>query len=244
MQRVSSAEACPTCGYPVQRAAPSRTSYELLVDAVRRATSMEGLVTAVAFGAIFAALGFAGAVWLVVVAAIVGYYFAIVAHVGDGKAGLPGPSDATDDWLEIAGMATRGILCVLVSLVPWLVWLRLHAETSVATSAALILAGQLYMPAVVLSIALSNNGLAVVWPIAWGQVIARAPLAYVRFLGLWLVSVAAGGIVYVVTDTLFGDVFLVSAFARCAAWCLFAFAQAALVGGYIRSHAAELGWGG
>jgi hypothetical protein len=175
--------------------------------------------------------------------ALVGYYFTIIHHVGDGRDGLPGPSDATEDFFDIAGFAARGILCAGLGLLPWLGWVLVaHDPPRGALTIALLVAGQTYMPAALLAVVFSSNGLAAAWPPAWIAVISRAPHAYLRFVGLWLGSVMVGAALCVATLGVLGDAMLGGAWLAATVWGLYWFAQAGLVGNFIRSNAGRFSW--
>jgi len=229
-------KACPRCGYAVRAAAPHRSGSAQALDAVRRVVSLEGLTTAAGFAVPAAVAAFVPALLIFWVSAVVGYYFTIIHHVGAGHSGLPGPSDATDDWVETIGFALRGVLCVAVGAAPLLVWVHAHHELpSGGVLLALLLAGQLYMPAALLAVALSNRGLAVLWPVAWVRIVARAPLAYARFVVLWVVSLVMVALIVATTRQLLADVnVLLGNYLAAFVWGLCLFAQAALVGNYLR----------
>src|SRR4051812_21864310 len=91
---------CPECGHLVVASAPVLDSASKLKDAFRRVRSVEGLTTAAAFAIGFGLSRFIGIVLLLYLAAVVGFFFPIVRYVGDGHAGMPGPSDAVDSWGE------------------------------------------------------------------------------------------------------------------------------------------------
>jgi len=246
---------CPACGHLVVRASPVLSSGSKLGDAARRVWSMEGLTTALGFAFAFMGSRYVFVLGVFYVAAVVGYYFTIIRHVGDGQDGLPGPSDAVDSWTETVGVFVQGALCVAVGLVPlWLWFVVAHDFPSAGTTIALIVVGQLYMPAALLATALSNRALAVAWPPMWIAIVARAPRRYVEFAGLWLVSMIAGAIVYGATSWIvdgalslggtetplrwWGFGALLAAFI----WDLFLFGQAALVGIYLRENKSAFGW--
>jgi hypothetical protein len=240
----------------VVTAAPTLTAGNKVIDAIRHVYGMEGLTTAGAFAIAFALSRWMPIFVLFYISALVGYYVAIVRHVGNGHADLPGPSDAVDSWTETVAGALQGVLCLAVGLLPVLLWLvATHDLPSPLGIAILVVIGQLYMPAALLAMTLSNRALAVIWPPAWIVVIARAPRRYAEFAGLWLLSVAIGGILYFATAWLvdgqmslaitneaplqtFGLGALVAAFV----WNLFLFGQAVLVGMFLRENQAELGF--
>lgn len=234
---------CPACGHAVARAAPMLTAEHSVRDAVRRVASVEGITTAGGFAVAYMLARWVPVFAIFYLSALVAYYFTIIHHVGDGHGGLPGPSDAAEDWLEVGGFALRGVLCVLLGVLPvagW--WLATRELPSAATTAALAVAAQLYMPAAVLAVTLSGNGLAVAWPPAWIAIIARAPRAYARFVGLWIGSLAVGALVCIATLELLGDAMFLGAWLAATVWALYWFAQAGLVGNFMRANAQAFGW--
>lgn len=253
---MSNRATCPACGCEVVKWMPAQSSRDKIADALRRVWSMEGLTTAAGFALFFMLSRYVVVFVVFYGAGLVGYYFGIVHHVGDGEDGLPGPSDAVDDWAGTVALFLKGVLCACAGLLPLLGWLiATHDLPGTAGTIALVVAGQLYMPAAILAVTVSNRALAVAWPPAWIAIVARAPRAYLRFAGLWLASVAAFAVVYVATSTFVdGGLSLTStteaplatwglgALAGSFIWTLFAFAQASLVGLYIRENAAQFGW--
>lgn len=253
--RTSSRAACPACGHLVVKASPVLTGPQQLRDAARRVASTEGITTATAF-----AIAFMVSRWLPIfavfyAAAVVGYYFFIIHHVGDGGDGLPGPSDAVDSWTENVGLALRGIAVVAIGGLPLYLWfVATHDLPRFSVAIALVALGQLYVPAAILAIAITNQALAAVWPPTWFAVIRRAPRAYGRFALRWLATVAVGLAIGAVTSPLvdgsFGlhrttseplATYGLGALAASFVWNLYAFAQAALVGLFLRENREAFG---
>lgn len=235
--------ACPTCGHAVHKASPALGAADSIRDAVRRVASLEGVTTAAGFAVAYMLARWVSVFGIFYLSALVGYYFTIIHHVGDGRDGLPGPSDATEDWLEVAGFAARGVLCAGLGLLPAIAWLVATRDLPHgATAVVLLVLGQIYMPAALLAVSFSGNGLAVAWPPAWIAIISRAPRAYFRFVGLWLGSVIAGAALCAATLAVLGDAMLVGAWLAATLWALYWFAQAGLVGNFVRSNAETFGW--
>jgi hypothetical protein len=248
--RTSSRAACPACGHLVVKASPVLAGGDQLRDAVRRVASVEGLTTATAF-----AIAFAASRWLPIfavfyAAAVVGYYFFIIHHVGDGGDGLPGPSDAVDSWTENIGLVLRGLAIVVIGGLPVYLWFVVtHDLPRPAVALALVALGQLYVPAAILAVAITNQTFAAVWPPTWFAVIRRAPGAYSRFALRWLATVAIGLVIVAITSPLVdGSLGLartsseplatygLGALAASFVWNLFVFAQAVLVGLFLREN--------
>jgi hypothetical protein len=217
--------------------------------------SVEGLTTAAAF-----AIAFAVSRWLPILgvfyaAAVVGYYFFIIHHVGDGGDGLPGPSDAVDSWTENVGLALRGIAVAAIGGLPVYLWFVVtHDLPRPAVAVALVALGQLYVPAAILAIVITNQTFAAVWPPTWFAVIRRAPRAYGRFALRWLASVAIGLVIVAISSPLvdgsFGlqrttseplRTYGLGALAVSFVWNLFVFAQAVLVGLFLRENREAFG---
>ncbi|MDX2093649.1 MAG: hypothetical protein SFX73_37765 [Kofleriaceae bacterium] len=233
---------CATCGHALAKYVVSHPADEVLARSFRRAISTEGLVTGAALAVFYGVLSSLAAVPVIYLASLVSYYFVTVHHVGDGKPGLPGPAETVDNWTEMRTTALGGIFTAGLGFLPLIV-----AITTTRTPlddrmfVALALLGQLYMPAIILSVAVTNSPWAAIWPPTWVRVIGRAPGQYVRFVGLWIVSVLLGLVVlWATTQSLTGSVpgDCVAAFA----WNLFWFFQASLVGEYVRRNASAYGW--
>jgi len=235
-------EICPACGHVVEVASPATTTEQAFVDAARRATSLEGVTTNLAFALCYQAAVVSLAFTVFYFAALVGFYFTIIHHVSDGGDGLPGPSDAVDDWVETLGIVVKGIGCAIVAIGPLIAFVVMFGEEPpLGLALVLVALGQLYMPAVLLSLVFTNSLLVLVWPFAWARVIARAPKPYAVFALMWLGTVIAAVLLFALVGTLFADV-VFGRFLMALVWNLFWFAQASFVGIYLRTHRAAYGW--
>ncbi len=219
--------------------AEAKSLSAILRDVTERLSSLEGLSTIGAMGLFYALLSFSRLAIVLYLSTLVIYYFAIVRHVGEGKDGMPGPSD--DELGRTISFAFRGVFCAAIAFAPVLAYVGLSDKGDPATLIALILLGQTYLPAAVIAIALSDSTLAALWPVAWIKVISRAPSSYLRFLALWLGSFAAGIGLHVVTIEIL-DYNVIGFFAQAALWTGFWFAQAVLVGHYLRENRSAYGW--
>jgi hypothetical protein len=253
--RTTHRASCPGCGHLVVAASPILAPTDKLDDAVARVRSMEGTTTAFAFAVAFMVSRWVPALVVIYVAALVGYYFHIIRYVGDGHQGLPGPSDAVDSWSETVGIFLQAVLCLAISQLPLFIYFCInHDFPSTALTIAFVIVGQIYMPAAILATVLTNRMLAVAWPPAWIAIIARSRRRYAEFTALWLVSVAVWFAIYAVTSVIVdGSLSLApsgeaplrwfgfGALAASFVWNLFAFAQASLVGLYLRENRDQLG---
>ncbi len=240
-------EVCAKCGGRLQEptvlpAPPDFDAAQLLA----RPFSVDGLVTAAAIalpGALGFIPGFGGLLQLIYYAAVVAYYFQIIGFVGDGGEGLPGPSDAGDTPLALFFTALRGELCIVVGTAPYLVWHFVgHDLGGAPVALGLLVAGMTYLPAVLIAVVLTGSTLGALYPVAWVQIIARAPRSYALLVGIFTLSIVA----------FFGITFLAAAAAGfipvIGTWLvgtvanLLLFAQAALVGGFLRRHAQDFGY--
>jgi hypothetical protein len=175
--------------------------------------------------------------------ALAGTYFNAVDHVARGKAGFPAPAEA-DGWAERT-LAVRGLLCLLVAVVPFGLWLAVNpgaestAELAAArpvTAALLIALSQAWLAAALLAVLASVSGLAAFWPPALVVVIQRAPGRYLQLLALMAgTSLVAAAVVLVAARTTAG-VPVLSAFVAATLASVAAFAQATLVGGFVHRH--------
>ena len=250
-------ETCPTCGHLVVVASPVLTTRAQFADAYRRVATREGIATSLAFAACFALSRWMPIFVVFYIAALVSYYFAIIQHVGEGDPGMPGPSDASDDWSETLAQVMRGLLCLIAGSLPLLVYFISERDLpSPAITLALLFVGQLYLPAAILAATLTNTTLVIMWPPAWVAVIRRAPAHYARFTLLWFASVLAIVCVVIATSPIVDGALTlaettetplatygVGAFIASAIWNLVGFAQAILVGLFLRQNRDALGWG-
>ena len=182
---------------------------------------------------------------LVYYGSLVGYFFQIIAYVGDGGRGLPGASDLLGDVPSLLRMSARGWVCSLVGLAPFLVWFYGLRDASTPASPsimALTLAlGLAYMPAALVAVVLTSSTLGALYPVAWVQIIARAPASYAQLVGLF----ALGGAVFfaarLLTLTL-AFVPILGVYAGTVLTTLLWMVQAAIVGGFLRRHAHDFGY--
>ncbi|MCW5806884.1 MAG: hypothetical protein KIT31_31285 [Deltaproteobacteria bacterium] len=231
--------ACAECGHEARAAAPIHDR-GVLADVLDRVVSVEGITTSTAFAICYAMSYYLFVFDLIYVGTLVAYYFTVVHHVGGNHAGLPAPSDATVDWMDHIGSAVRGLACCAVAALPLIVYASVTKRLpSTHTTVFLLVLGQLVVPAAVLAVAFGNSTLDAVWPGAWIAVIARAPSAYVQFLGLWFIAVAIGIVVTIVLAPLGGPLGM---FITASVMNLYWFGHAVTVGDFIRRNAAAFGW--
>ena len=182
---------CPVCGHLVQPIdAEPIGIFAVVRDAATRVFSMEGLTTSIAFAAFYAIGRLSPAFSVLSLSALVGYYFLIVRHVGNDGAGLPGASDSVDDWTSTLGSALRGLLCAGIGFVP-LAFYVLYGPVVLdhLVMVVLVVVGQLYVPAALLAVVISDNALAAAYPVAWVRLISRSPGRYLGFTAAWIASV-------------------------------------------------------
>ncbi len=239
---------CPSCGHLVEATAAPKTLAALARDLGTRVISREGFATSLAFAIIWSLSRMFAFLFPLYLAALVGYYFTIIPHVGDGKPGLPTPAESVDDLGATVTHILRGILCVIIGGLPVFVWiLRSHrSELSPGDGTRileLIALGQLYFPAALLSVSFTNQTLALCYPVTWIKVISRAPGGYVRFLGLWFVTFTIGGLLLMIGAGLDNDS-MGFALAFGFVWNLYGFAQAVLIGDFVRLNADAFRWAG
>jgi hypothetical protein len=217
---------------------------ELMRDLLARPLSPPALATALTV-AIFGALSDIPwpvldlAMAAVALIALAGTWFNAVDHIARGRPGFPAPVEA-DGWSPRT-QATRGLLCVLVVATPFGLWLAANrgAEglgdllAARPLTGALIGAGSLtWLTAAVLAVLASISGLAAFWPPALVAVVARAPRLYL----LLLAQIVLTSAVALVAVPLAGHTPYLSRFLASGVASLVLFAQAALVGGFVRRH--------
>lgn len=244
-------DVCARCNAPlgpvVQRFRPSPS----LQDLLSRPLSVEGLITAIAIGWLAAAFGWMPGIGafvnLACYAALIAYYFQIITHIGDGKPGLPGPTDVLQTQGEIWKQTIRGWMCVFAATLPFIVWNNiLHDGDQIRSPfiAFLLLAlGLTYLPAAIVCVAMMDSTYGALYPVAWIQVIKRAPASYAKMWGLFVLSLLALWLLSTVGEMALGWVPLVGHLAVRTAVNLALFAQASLVGGFLLRHAEDFGYG-
>jgi hypothetical protein len=242
-------EVCARCNAPL--VAPSMSlpapPMEPLALAAR-VLSSDGLITAAAIalpGAVSGWFGFGiGTLFnLAYWGTLIGYYFQIIAHIGDDGDGLPGASDALSDLPSVMLMTLRGALCVVVGTAPYLVWLASGGRADSAVGLLALLAGMTYLPALLVTVTLTDSTAGALYPVAWVRIVARAPRSYVHLVLLFVVTVLAAALALYVVSWLVGGIPLFGSWLRCALCALLLFAQAAVVGGFLRRHATDFGVG-
>jgi hypothetical protein len=210
-----------------------------------RVLTTEGLVTAAAlavpawladllFGLISTMFS------IVYFAAISGYYFQIVDHVGRRSPGLPYPS------MEDLSPLWRGLACVLLVALPGVLFLWFGVEKSVVWGTAGLLASplvaSLYLPAAIVACTVANNALAALWPYFWIRIIARAPGSYARLVGRFLITALAFAVASMLAGLTVGLIPFVGPLLASAATNLVLFGQALVVGDFLRRHASDFGY--
>ena len=241
-------ELCVRCNAPL--AEPSADAAPApppdYAELMRRPFSVDGLITAAAIAlpvALGFVPGFGDLLKLAGYAALVAYYFQIVAFVGDGGEGLPGPSDIGDTPIQMLKTVAKGWLCILVGTAPYLAWHLLgHDAGGAPVALALLVAGMTYLPAVLIAVVLTGSTLGAVYPVAWAQIIARAPASYARLVGIFAISIVVLAAATLVATLAAGFIPLAGSWIVGIIENLLLFAQAALVGGFLRRHAHDFGY--
>jgi hypothetical protein len=247
-------EACPKCQGRVVVAHVSVPPVgEQLRDLVGRPFGAEGIFTALGI-AVAGWLSWlpviGGLLWLAYIAALVGYYFQIIDHIGREREGMPGPSDAVEDVTSMLGLLFRGVLCLLVGTAPLLIWYyfvrRLDPNATPqgtrATIFGLLLIGQLYLPAAVVAVTLTNSTGGALWPIAWIRIIAAAPVSYALLVLLFVGSVVLFWVGSTAAAATVGRIPIVGGLITMTITNLLLFLQASLVGGFLRRNAEAFGY--
>ncbi|HSD88508.1 MAG TPA: hypothetical protein VLB44_13365 [Kofleriaceae bacterium] len=239
----ASKEICAGCGALVRTYRGRGSTDEAdVVDAIRRPFTIEGITTALAFAVFYWIGGALGILVLFHLSALVAYYFTVIHHVAGGGEGLPGPSDATDSWTETLGFVFRGIACLLVGAIPLIVARYALGPIQPPTALALLIAGQALMPAALIAVFFTSSTVSALYPVAWVQVIARAPGAYAKFAAIWLGSVVVGLALFYLGVELLEPVPFVGRLLAAFVWNVFWFAQASLVGAFVRNNARAFGF--
>ncbi|HEY2743116.1 MAG TPA: hypothetical protein VGL86_00775 [Polyangia bacterium] len=240
-------EVCVKCGGRLQEPTvlPAPPDYDL-AELLRRPFSADGLITAAAIalpGALRFIPGFGGLLQLIYYAAVAAYYFQIIGYVGSGGQGLPGPSDAGDTQGALFFTALRGQLCIAVGLAPFLLWHYLaHDAGGAPIALATLVAGMTYLPAVLIAVVLTDSTLGALYPVAWVQIIARAPRSYALLVGIFALSIVAFFGITLLAAAAAGFIPILGAWLVATVANLMLFAQAALVGGFLRRHAQDFGY--
>lgn len=236
---------CPDCGGLAKVAAERvPTHREDMADLARRPFDGDGLLIAAALGAPFAFTvvpmpllqTFFAFVYL---GCLASYYFETVDHVGRGKRGLPF-SAAPISRADLAGALARGLACLAVAAGPAWAWSILVPDAPLVT-AALVALGVALTPAAIVSVAVTGQARAALWPFWWARIIARAPVAYGRIVGVFIASSVVWALGASLAAATLGRIPFVGPFAAATVNAALAVLQATLVGGFLRRNAEELG---
>ena len=181
-------------------------------------------------------------VWVIYASCVFGTFFGIVAHIGAGRPGMPHAIDL-EDLPAMFGRMGRGVVCFGIGAAPAIAWVIVKGGDDVTMVGLLLVAGQLYVPAVLVSVTVNDHTGNALWPPSWVQTVARAPVAYARFAALWVVTVFVGGAIVAALESVLVDAVPVAGeMAAATLGLLFFYAQAILVGQFLRKNAAALGW--
>jgi hypothetical protein len=242
--------ACPMCRQalqPIDRdtvAATRETSG--IGELITRPFGLEPMITTVIL-AVFAWLDFIPGMgrylrWIGF-GAVVAYYFEVIDHIGRGRPGMPETAQAFEDFSSLRRLAQRGLLCFLVGVVPYLVWnIAFGPHLNPNDGLVWLAAGQLYMPAAILTVVITGSTAGALWPVAWIQIASRAPLEYLVLVGVFLVSLVAAWFAH---TELVETLSVIPVAGRLLALTVernLWFMQAALVGGFLSRNAQKFGW--
>jgi hypothetical protein len=136
----------------------------------------------------------------------------------------------------------RGWICVTVGTAPFLVWHWALGGRGAATALALLVAGMLYMPAVLIAVVLTGSTLGALYPVAWIQIIRRAPASYARLVALFALSLVAYFCFTVLSQLAAGWIPFLGDMLVGTVANLLLFVQAVIVGAFLRRHAEEFGF--
>lgn len=237
---------CPDCGGLAKVAAERVPSHrEEMSELVRRPFAEDGILVALALGAPLALTVVPNptmrtAALFIYLACLASYYFETVDHVGRGRRGLPFSASSVSRG-ELLGAMLRGLACLLVLAGPAWGFSLLVPDAPVLTALLLVL-GVGLAPAAIVSVAISGRARAALWPFAWARVIARAPLAYGRVVGVFVASSVVWALGAALAVMTIGQLPIVGPFAAGAVNAALAILQATLVGGFLRRHAEDLGY--
>lgn len=240
-------ELCARCaaplGAPTENPPPPRLD---AADLFARVFGVDGVLTAAAIalpGALTGIPGFGALFAVAYYAALVGYYFQVIAWVGEDRAGLPGPSDAVESPGHLVMTSLRGWICVTVGTAPFLVWHYALAGRRAAAGLALLVAGVLYMPAVLIAVVLTGSTLGALYPVAWIAIMRRAPASYARLVALFTLSLGAYFFFTMLSALVAGWIPILGTWFVGTVANLLLFVQAVVVGAFLRRHAGEFGFG-
>jgi hypothetical protein len=220
---------------------------EDFLDVVKRPLSIDGFLTAMgcALPAAIPMLPFRN--WISS-AAVAAYYFVIVDHIGRSRDGFPGASDATDDLDALKSAIFRGLCCWVAAMIPLLLYLFAFGGTllellaSPGTGLLLLLLPLLYLPAVILAVVITQSWFAAFWPIAWVQIVSRAPARYAILVALYVGFGIAWWITTLVMANALGGIPFIGPLLIGTAANLLLFMQACVIGGFLRRNAEVLGY--
>ena len=250
-------DACaqPNCHGLLREVVITNPTGEPFMTLARRVFSFEGVTTTLAValpGWASALPGLRSFMSLLYCAAAVSMYFLIIDHLARGKEGLPTPSEGLDSWGEILKTVFRAVLCLIVVVLPLVLYLYFSgagrraeegdAPVSVLVSLVFLALAVSYLPAVILSIVITQRSLAALWPPLWFEVAMRAPAAYARLVGVFLLSSFAWWTSVILGAALFGGVPIFGGLIIVFGSTLILFVQAVLLGDFLRRHAIEFGY--
>jgi hypothetical protein len=174
------------------------------------------------------------------VGCLVSYYFQTVDHVGRGQPSLPF-SAAPMSKGEIVAALLRGLACLLVAAGPAYAWNTFIPDAPVITF-ALVLFGAALAPAAIVTVAVTGQIWTALWPFSWARIIARAPAAYGRIVGLFIASSIAWAIVDLAAVFTLAQIPLLGPLLLATVNAALAIFQAVLIGGFLRRNASDLGY--
>ena len=163
------------------------------------------------------------------------YYFQVVDHVGRDRKGLPFSSDMTSAH-DLLRASIRGLIVCGISVGPALL-MALFSDANMALALLLLTFGMVCAPAAILAIVLTHSTWNGLWPVVWAQVIARAPRAYARLVGLYSASFLLWWIANTTAWFFLRPVPFIGVFLSGLVNTLLTIFQALLVGSFLRRNA-------
>ena len=241
--------ACKSCGGLLKEVAAKSVLPvgEDFLDVVKRPLSIDGFLTAMGC-ALPAAIPFLPFRNWISSAAVAAYYFVIIDHIGRSRDGFPGASDAVDDFDSLKTAIFRGICCWIAALIPLLLYLFVFGGTLLDLIAnpglifVFVLVPQLYLPAVVLAVVITQSWFAAFWPVAWVQIVSRAPGRYIALVGLYVLFGVCWYLASVMLTASLGGVPFLGPLLTGTVTNMVVFMQACVVGGFLRRNAEVLGY--
>jgi hypothetical protein len=181
-------------------------------------------------------------------AAAAAAYLVIVDHLGHSGEGFPILTEGVGDFDELRRAALKAFAVAGVTLAPLGAYLlgagigfsELHEFRGIML--LFVLPPLAYAPAAILAVVVTGSASGALWPVIWFRIVSSAPSSYARLLAVFIPLGIAWCLCNVAATALVGRIPILGALLIGSVSNVILFAQASVVGGFLRANGRALGY--